>query len=156
MGVEIEKKYLVRGTAWKEGARGVHYRQGYLSSQPGRTVRVRAVEDKGYLTIKGLSSGAARPEYEYEIPVGEATEMLRNLCEQPIIEKVRYKIPYAGLLWEVDEFLGENAGLIVAEVELADENQPVSLPPWAGAEVTADPRYYNASLFKHPYSRWEK
>lgn len=156
MGVEIEKKYLVKGNAWKVGAKGVQYRQGYLSSHPSRTVRIRTVEDKGYLTIKGIATGATRSEYEYEIPGAEATELLRDLCEKPIIEKIRYKIPYEGLLWEVDEFLGENAGLVVAEVELADENQPVPVPPWAGTEVTSDARYYNANLFKNPYSQWEK
>jgi CYTH domain-containing protein len=132
----------------------VHYRQGYLSSHPGRTVRIRTVEDKGYLTIKGISMGATRSEYEYEIPGAEAAELLRDLCEKPIIEKIRYKIRYEDLLWEVDEFLGENAGLVVAEVELADENQSVTLPSWAGTEVTADARYYNSNLFKNPYSKW--
>ncbi len=154
MGVEIERKYLVRGAAWREGAKGVNYRQGYLSSHPGRTVRIRTAGDKGYLTIKGVATGAARPEYEYEIPYGEAVEMLQNLCEKPVIEKIRYKIPYGGLLWEVDEFGGENQGLVVAEVELSDEGQAVPLPPWAGPEVTSDARYYNANLFKNPYSKW--
>jgi CYTH domain-containing protein len=154
MGVEIERKYLVQGTAWKEGAKGVHYRQGYLSSHRERTVRIRTAGDKGYLTIKGVATGAARPEYEYEIPYGEAVEMLQNLCEKPVIEKIRYKISYGGLLWEVDEFGGENQGLVVAEVELSDEGQSVPLPPWAGPEVTSDTRYYNANLFKNPYSKW--
>lgn len=154
MGVEIEKKFLVKGTGWKAGATGVHYRQGYLSSHPERTVRIRTVEEKGYLTIKGIAAGATRSEYEYEIPGADAAKLLAELCEKPIIEKVRYKIPYEGLLWEVDEFLGENAGLVVAEVELTHENQPVPLPPWAGAEVTADARYYNSNLFKNPYTRW--
>ncbi|HEX8528915.1 MAG TPA: CYTH domain-containing protein [Cytophagales bacterium] len=156
MGVEIERKYLVQGTAWKAGATGVAYRQGYLSSHRERTVRIRTAGDKGYLTIKGVATGAARPEYEYEIPYAEAVEMLQNLCEQPVIEKVRYKIPYGGLLWEVDEFGGENQGLVVAEVELSDEGQAVPLPPWAGLEVTSDARYYNANLFRHPYSKWEQ
>ncbi len=154
MGVEIERKYLVQGTAWKEGVTGVNYRQGYLSSHRERTVRIRTAGDKGYLTIKGIATGAARPEYEYEIPYGDAVEMLQNLCEKPVIEKVRYKISYGGLLWEVDEFGGENQGLVVAEVELSDEGQSVPLPPWAGTEVTSDVRYYNANLFKHPYSKW--
>ncbi len=155
MGVEIERKYLVQGTGWKEGALGVHYRQGYLSSHRERTVRIRTAGDKGYLTIKGITTGAARPEYEYEIPLSEAVEMLATLCEKPVIEKVRYKIPFGGLLWEVDEFLGENQGLVMAEVELSDEGQLVTLPPWAGPEVTSDVRYYNANLFKNPYSQWK-
>ncbi len=154
MGVEIERKYLVQGTSWKEGAKGVPYRQGYLSSHRERTVRIRTAGDKGYLTIKGVATGAVRPEYEYAIPHDEAAEMLTALCEQPVIEKIRYKIPFGGLLWEVDEFLGENKGLVVAEVELSDEGQLVTLPPWAGPEVTSDARYYNANLFKNPYSRW--
>jgi CYTH domain-containing protein len=154
MGVEIERKFLVQETGWKEGATGVPYRQGYLSSHRERTVRIRTAGDKGYLTIKGIPTGAARPEYEYEIPFGEAVEMLATLCEKPVIEKVRYKITFGGLVWEVDEFLGENQGLVVAEVELSNEGQPVTLPPWVGLEVTSDARYYNANLFKNPYSRW--
>lgn len=156
MGVEIERKYLVKGTDWKEAARGQFYRQGYLSSHPDRTVRVRTVEDQAYLTIKGKTSGASRPEYEYPIPYPDAIELLNHLCEKPVIEKVRYKIAYQGLLWEVDEFQGENQGLVVAEVELIDENQAISLPPWIDREVTTDKRYYNANLFKHPFSQWSQ
>jgi len=154
MGIEIEKKFLVKGTAWKEGARGVGYRQGYLSSHRERTVRVRTAGEQGYLTIKGLSRGATRSEYEYAIPYADALALLEELCEKPVIQKVRYRISYGGLVWEVDEFGGENAGLVVAEVELTHEGQTIQLPPWAGEEVTGDERYYNANLFKHPYSRW--
>ncbi|RIV20690.1 CYTH domain-containing protein [Fibrisoma montanum] len=154
MGMEIERKFLVNGTDWKQEVSGLFYRQGYLSSQPDRTVRVRTVEDKGYLTIKGKTSGASRSEYEYVIPYEDAVAMLDQLCETPIIEKVRYRIPYEGLVWEIDEFQGENLGLIVAEVELTDEKQAIQLPPWVGKEVTTEAKYYNANLFKHPFSKW--
>ncbi len=154
MGLEIEKKYLVNGNAWKEGAKGESYRQGYVSSHRDRTVRVRTAGDKAFLTIKGTTQGATRREYEYEIPYADALEMLREICEKPIIEKVRYKIRYQGLLWEVDEFSGENQGLVVAEVELTSEDQPIDLPPWIGREVTGDETDTHANLIHHPYSKW--
>ena len=154
MPLEIERKFLVRGTGWRTRGRGVPYRQGYLSTVPERTVRVRLIRDKGYLTIKGVTVGATRAEYEYEIPAGEASEMLDNLCERPLIEKTRYRLEHHGLTWEVDEFEGDNAGLIVAEVELDDEDQAVMLPDWVGKEVTGERRYYNASLIADPYSSW--
>jgi CYTH domain-containing protein len=156
MGLEIEKKYLVKDTSWKQQAKGVHYRQGYLSSNPERTVRVRTLENKAFLTIKGISAGAVRSEYEYEIPFTEALELLTQLCEKPIIEKIRYKITYKGLIWEVDEFSGENQGLLVTEVELTNEQQEIELPPWVGEEVTTDTRYYNANLIKHPFTKWQQ
>jgi CYTH domain-containing protein len=154
MGKEIERKYLVKGDAWKKLATGTSYRQGYLSTVKERTVRVRTIDDKGYLTIKGITIGATRVEYEYDIPVNDASDMLTNLCEQPLIEKNRYKIEYAGLTWEVDEFFGDNDGLIIAEVELESEDQKIELPEWIGEEVTADPRYFNSNLTKHPYKNW--
>jgi adenylate cyclase len=156
MNIEIERKFLVKDTTWKEGAGGVTYRQGYLSSHPERTVRVRTAGGKGFLTIKGKSQGASRSEFEYGIPHDEATRLLDQLCEKPLIEKIRYKILYAGMLWEIDEFGGDNAGLVVAEVELTHEDQSIGLPPWVGTEVTEDPRYYNANLIRNPFSRWEK
>ncbi len=154
MAKEIERKFLLSGNAWREGANGVRYRQGYLSTEAGRTVRVRMAGDQGYLTIKGKSNGASRLEYEYAIPAADADEMLDALCLRPIIEKVRFKIPYAGMTWEVDEFEGDNAGLLVAEVELQSEEQQVELPPWIGEEVTGDQRYYNASLIARPFNTW--
>ena len=154
MPQEIERKYLVKGEDWRVPGTGVPYRQGYLSTVPERTVRVRLIRDKGYLTIKGISVGASRAEYEYEIPAGEASEMLDNLCERPLIEKTRYRLEHHGLTWEVDEFDGDNAGLIVAEVELDDEDQAITLPDWVGKEVTGERRYYNASLIAEPYSGW--
>lgn len=154
MAKEIERKYLVNGLEWKNLAKGTEYRQGYLSTVKERTVRVRTIDNAGYLTIKGISTGATRLEYEYEISVADAHEMLDKLCERPLIEKKRYKIEYSGLIWEVDEFFGENEGLIVAEVELEDENQEIRKPEWIGKEVTGDPRYFNSNLSKNPYKKW--
>jgi CYTH domain-containing protein len=154
MAQEIERKFLVSSDAWRELASGTNYRQGYLSTVKERTVRVRTIDDKGYLTIKGITVGATRAEYEYEIPADDANELLDNLCERPLIEKTRYKISHGGLTWEVDEFAGDNQGLIVAEVELTAEDQEVALPDWAGEEVTGDPRYFNSNLIANPYSTW--
>jgi len=155
MGIEIERKFLVRGDAWKALASGVAYCQGYLVAEKERTVRVRLVGDEGFLTIKGPVVGASRAEYEYRIPAVDAQEMLARLCKKPLIEKNRYKIPQGALVWEIDEFLGENAGLIIAEIELRDEKQAVVLPPWAGPEVTGDPKYYNSNLAKTPFKTWK-
>jgi adenylate cyclase len=154
MGKEIERKFLLAGDEWRGLAPGIRTRQGYLSTVSARTVRVRTVGERGFLTIKGPSVGALRAEYEYEIPIRDAQEMLSHLCEQPLIEKVRYQVPHGGLTWEIDEFCGENAGLVVAEVELPDEQQPIVKPPWIGQEVTGDPRYFNSNLVKLPYARW--
>jgi len=156
MPKEIERKFLVKGDAWRELASGEVYRQGYLSSTKERTVRVRTAGKNGYLTIKGINVGATRREYEYTIPLKDADEMLDKLCQRPLIEKTRYRISYRGLTWEVDEFSGENKGLIIAEVELSDENQDIELPEWIGREVTGDAKYYNANLVQYPYSQWKK
>ena len=129
-------------------------RTGRVTSTEERTVRVRTAEDKAFLTIKGLTVGATRAEYEYEIPFHEGKAMLDALGEKPLIEKKRYKIPAGGLTWEIDEFLGDNAGLIVTEVELKSEDQAFERPAWLGDEVTGDPRYYNANLIKKPFTRW--
>ena len=153
MGKEIERKFLVRGEAWRALATGVRYRQGYLSTVKERTVRVRTVGDRGFLTVKGVTVVATRKEFEYDIPAGDAV-LLLEMCEQPLVEKVRYKIPSGGLTWEVDEFEGANQGLIVAECELSSEDQRIELPPWIGEEVTADPRYFNSNLIAHPFSKW--
>lgn len=154
MGKEIERKYLVKSFEWKNAAKGVSYRQGYLSTVKERTVRVRTVGEKGFLTIKGITVGVTRSEFEYEIPTVDANALLDNLCERPLIEKNRYKVEHAGLTWEIDEFFGENNGLVVAEVELKEENQKIDLPSWVGAEVSGDPRYFNSNLIKHPFTRW--
>lgn len=154
MGKEIERKYLVKGDAWRKLATGTVYRQGYLSTVKERTVRVRTINDNGFLTIKGITKGISRLEFEYEIPEADARKLLDELCERPLIEKSRYKITYAGMVWEVDEFAGDNAGLVIAEVELETEDQQIDLPDWIGEEVSGDPRYFNSNLIAHPYTRW--
>ncbi|MCS6813426.1 MAG: CYTH domain-containing protein [Cyanobacteria bacterium] len=154
MAIEIERKFLVIGDAWRTLGQGTLYRQGYITKGQGRTVRVRIAGDQGYLTIKGAPVGLVRPEFEYAIPLADAETMLATLCDRPLIEKTRYRIDWDGLVWEVDEFLGENQGLIIAEVELTSPTQAITLPSWVGDEVTHDARYYNASLVSHPFSRW--
>lgn len=154
MAKEIERKFLVKNDTWRGQDKGKRYRQGYLNTAKERTVRARTAGDKGYLTIKGITVGASRSEYEYEIPVADANEMLDRLCERPLIEKTRYRVPHDGLVWEIDEFEGENSGLIVAEVELKDEHQSLTLPDWVDEEVTGDPRYFNANLVAKPFSKW--
>lgn len=155
MGTEIERKFLVKGDDWRAIASGQIYCQGYILAEQGKTVRVRIIGDQGYLTIKGPTSGITRSEFEYPIPVDDAQELLQTLCQPPLIQKTRYKIPWGELIWEIDEFFGENQGLILAEVELHDADQAVNLPPWIGAEVSHDPRYYNSNLAKHPFSQWQ-
>jgi adenylate cyclase len=154
VGIEIERKFLVDGEQWKTLAPGILLRQGYLSSCAERIVRVRVEGDSAQLTIKGRTEGATRGEWEYPIPLADAQSFLDTLCERPIIEKLRYRIPFQGMTWEVDQFLGENAGLVVAEIELQAEDQPFARPDWVGEEVTHDARYFNANLMRLPYSRW--
>lgn len=154
MPVEIERKFLVNGDVWRSLGSGTVYRQGYLMAEPGKTVRVRVAGDQGFITIKGASQGIARSEFEYPIPLADAEELLANLCDRPLIEKTRYKIPLDNVVWEVDEFAGENTGLIMAEVELQDANQSIQIPDWIGQEVSGDRRYYNAYLSKHPFTQW--
>ena len=153
MALEIERKFLVTGDEWRN-AEGVVMRQGYLSTHPERTVRVRVEGDRATLAVKGITRGATRSEYEYDIPPEEADELLR-LCEPPLIEKVRRTLEHDGLLWDVDEFFGENQGLVVAEVELDREDRPFTKPPWVGEEVTHDPRFYNANLVANPFTKWQ-
>lgn len=155
-GLEIERKYLVSGDAWRGLAEGVLYRQGYLSAGNGPTVRVRIAGGSGYLTIKGRNSSNSSHEFEYEIPVGEASLMLDTLATSAIIQKYRHKIEVDGFIWEVDEFCGDNEGLVLAEIELASDTQSFPLPAWIGAEVTGDGRYYNASLARNPYCSWKR
>ncbi len=156
MAEEIERKFHVVSEAWRALGEPVLLRQGYLGDDPERVVRVRLAGDHAWLTIKGISRGPSRREYEYPIPVADARALLNELCLRPLIEKRRTRVPHAGLVWEVDEFLGDNAGLIIAEVELTTADQQVALPPWIGEEVTGDPRYYNSNLLKNPYSRWSR
>ena len=154
MATEIERKFLVTGTEYRNQGKGTYYQQGYLSSDPERTIRIRVMGDRGMLTIKGKTEGISRAEYEYEIPLAEAKEMLGSLCLRPLIEKTRYRVPFAGKVWEVDEFLGENEGLVVAEIELPTADCPFEKPAWIGEEVSHDPRYYNSNLSKHPFKDW--
>lgn len=149
---EIERKFLVSGADWRTSG-GQRICQGYLNHDKQRTVRVRIADPMAYLTIKGISLGASRAEFEYEIPIEDAESLLR-LCAGPLVEKVRHRVLHEGLTWEVDEFLGENTGLVVAEVELSHENQSVPLPPWVTTEVTTDARYFNSNLCTNPFSRW--
>lgn len=155
MGVEIEKKFLVTGDDWRKLADSQHYQQGYIHSGEGRTVRIRTIGERGILTIKGPNQDGARPEFEYDIPIEDGREMLDILCHKPLIEKIRHKVRWEGFVWEVDEFLGENLGLIFAEIELTARDQSFPIPPWIGREVTGDPRYYNACLVKNPYKIWK-
>jgi len=155
MAQEIERKFLVAGSSWKDGATGTLTRQGYLSSVKERTVRVRVAGRKAFLTIKGVSRGVTRSEFEYPIPVADAEAMLEALCERPLIEKTRWLVPFEGFTWEVDEFHGANAGLVVAEVELPRADTKPHLPPWVREEVSSDPRYFNANLVKNPYKNWK-
>ena len=156
MAQEIERKFLVKGE-YKHMAQTQHHMvQGYICSTGGRTVRVRIADDKAYLTIKGPSAnnGLTRYEWEHEIPVSEARELM-GLCEPGMIEKTRYLVPSGTHVFEVDEFFGENSGLVVAEVELRYEDEPFEHPSFLGQEVTGDRRYYNSCLMKHPYSAWK-
>jgi CYTH domain-containing protein len=156
MAKEIERKFLVTGTDYRSGQRTL-FKQGYLSIDPAHTIRVRISDKKAFLTIKGMTKGVERMEYEYQIPVTDAEEMLQNLCKQTIIEKYRYVLPAGnGLKWEVDEFLGANAGLVVAEIELRHSDEQVSLPQWLGREVSGEERFYNSNLSQHPFCEWDE
>jgi adenylate cyclase len=152
MAVEIERKFLVTDGAWRQ-APGVPYRQGYLNRDKARTVRVRVAGDAAFLTIKGTSVGATRAEFEYPIPMADAQALLA-LCDGPLIEKTRHVLTHEGTAWEVDVFAGDNAGLVVAEVELGSEDQPFARPDWLGDEVTQDARYFNSNLASHPFTKW--
>jgi adenylate cyclase len=154
MAKEIERKFLVTSDEWKENAQGTLYRQGYLSIERKRTVRVRFEGEKGKITIKGEKKKGEGDEFEYEIPGDEAAYMIEHLCLKPTIEKMRYKINYKGSTWEVDEFFGENSGLILAEIELKSVDQKFEKPKWIGKDVTEDPRYKNANLVKKPFVEW--
>jgi CYTH domain-containing protein len=155
MGQEIERKYLVHAGKWQQAEKpeGALYRQGYILTDPEKTIRVRLTPAGGFLTIKGPTKGATRPEYEYEIPHNEAEELLEHFTVSAL-SKIRYRILHEGRLWEVDEFLGDNAGLIVAEIELDSEDEPFGLPDWAAAEVTGQEKYYNSRLTLAPFNTW--
>lgn len=154
MAIEIERKFLVEGIAWRGLGTGQAYVQGYLATNAQGTVRIRTVGNRAYLTIKGKVKNLTRPEFEYPIPLAEAQEMLQTLCQPYVVAKTRYQIHRDNLVWEVDEFAGRNQGLVLAEVELSIPDQAIALPDWIGAEVSADPRYYNSYLAQHPYATW--
>lgn len=155
MPQEIERKFLVTNTAYRSLGTAVHISQGFLSTAKERVVRVRIMGEKAFITVKGISTGASRAEFEYDIPPQDAQFMLDHLCEQPTIEKHRFTIPVRGSIWEVDEFHGENEGLVIAEIELPAEDAPFEKPDWVGEEVTHDPRYFNSSLVKRPFKNWK-
>ena len=151
---EIERKFLLANDSWRGLAQGITLCQGYLSTDKHCAVRVRIAGNKAWIGIKGETHGATRLEFEYPVPLEEARLMLERLAKRPLIEKTRYTIPFAGLIWEVDEFHGDNQDLIIAEVELEDEAQSFARPDWIGREVTGDPRYYNANLVANPFKEW--
>jgi len=155
MGKEIERKFLINPAKWAELIKpaGKQLRQGYILGDPNKTIRVRVTADKGWLTIKGISTGATRLEYEYEIPLGDAVELLDNFAENEL-KKTRYENTFEGKLWEVDVFSGENEGLIVAEIELTSEDEKFELPDWVSEEVTHEKKYYNSNLTTYPFKNW--
>jgi len=155
MGTEIEHKFLLRDERWRQQTtRSVRMRQGYLTSDERCSVRVRVAGDQGFLNVKSGTLGIQRSEYEYPIPLAEAEEILDTLCAKPVLEKTRHYVPVGEHCWEVDEFAGANAGLIVAEVELSRPDEPFERPDWAGEDVSGDPRYYNSRLARQPYTTW--
>lgn len=155
MAKEIERKFLLSSDIWRETADpGIRYRQGYLANSTTCSVRVRVAGDKAHLNLKSMTLGVSRTEFDYPIPAEDAQVMLETLCVKPLIEKTRYLVRYGSHTWEIDEFEGENAGLVVAEIELASEDEAFQRPPWLGEEVSHDPRYYNVCLVKHPYKSW--
>jgi adenylate cyclase len=157
MPKEIERKFLIEPEAWKQldKPEGKHYKQGYIHGPDDVTIRIRIAESKGYITLKSNTVGISREEFEYEIPYEEAIDMMTSFT-QVGTEKIRYKIPAGNLIWEVDEFLGKNAGLLLAEIELEDEDQAFDKPSWLGEEVSSDHRYFNSNLATHPFCDWEK
>ena len=156
MAIEIERKFLVSNDSWREAAGpGMPIKQGYLVGGKDASVRVRLQGDTANLNIKSATLGVRRQEFEYPIPLADAKVLLNTLCHRPIIEKMRYLVPYANKQWEIDVFEGDNAGLIVAELELQDESEQYEAPPWLGEEVSHDPRYYNTCLSQHPFKDWD-
>ena len=155
MPLEIERKFLVADASCIEGAKGTACKQGYLWVKGEAVVRARIEGRRAVLTLKGRTRGIARSEYEYEIPLQHGEEILAAMCSGPLVEKTRYEIEWAGRVWEVDVFAGDNEGLVVAEVELASEDEAVDIPPWVGEEVSGDSRYYNANLVDDPYCNWQ-
>ncbi len=157
MATEIERKFLVRNDSWRESiSTSIEIIQGYLANTERGSIRVRVSGEEANLNIKSMTLGVTRTEYDYAIPADEARAMLQDLCMKPLIEKKRYYVDYNGLTWEIDEFYGDNEGLVVAELELEHPQDPFTPPPWLGDEVSDDPRYYNVCLVEHPYSQWKE
>lgn len=155
MATEIERKFLVSNDNWKDSVVSESVlKQGYLANESNASVRVRIAKDKAHLNIKSVTVGISRAEFEYEIPVSEAEEILAQVAKRPYIDKKRYKVRCGDHIWDLDVFAGENSGLVVAEVELESEGEAFELPSWAGEEVSGDVRYYNASLVNNPYCNW--
>lgn len=155
MAKEIEHKFLLASDEWRKLiTKSVRYKQGYLSSQPTSSIRVRIADNHAWLNIKSATIGTERLEFEYEIPYPDAEEIINSLCNKPLIEKIRHFIPIENHMWEIDEFEGENQGLIIAEIELLEADQTFTKPVWLGDEVTYDLRYYNNNLINHPYNKW--
>lgn len=155
MGTEIERRYLLKDSRWRPADRVVACCQGYLVCGPPTAVRVRILDEIATLNVKRLTTDLSRDEYEYRIPLKEAQEIIDRLCEGRLIEKKRHYVEYEGHTWEIDEYGGENAGLVTAEIELTREEERFAVPPWVGAEISKDHRYLNSSLAQRPYSRWE-
>jgi adenylate cyclase len=155
MGIEIERKFLVVGESWRDAVESqTRIMQGYIAAGENATVRARLAGERGFLTIKGMIQGASRAEYEYEIPADEAVSLLRDLALSPPVDKVRFRVRCGAHVWDLDVFAGENAGLVMAEVELSREDEPFQMPDWAGEEVTGDGRYYNVNLARKPFRHW--
>ncbi len=155
MGIEIEKKFLLRNDNWRSNVvKSIAFRQGYLAGSEKSSVRIRIEGQKANINIKGATLGVTRREYEYSIPLDDADELLSSLCDGPLIEKIRNYVMVDDKQWEIDEFRGDNEGLIVAEIELQNENEAFNKPDWLGAEVSDDKRYYNSVLVNHPYKNW--
>jgi len=154
MGTEIERKFLVKTDAWRKITSGITIYQGYLNRSKHKTVRVRLYGSHAYLTVKGITSGISRKEFEYEIPSKDAMYIIEHLCDKPAIKKTRFEITHRGKTWVVDEFHKENKGLIVAEVELESEHELFDKPDWIGTEVSGQPKYFNSNLIESPFSTW--
>lgn len=155
MAIEIEHKFLLANDDWRRHIqKSIQYKQGYLSSQPSSSIRIRIANDQAWLNIKSATVGTERLEFEYEIPLPDADEIITSLCSQPLIEKTRHFVPNNGNTWEIDEFEGDNEGLVIAEIELPEAGKTFLKPSWLGAEVTHDLRYYNNNLVANPYKKW--
>ncbi len=157
MGIEIERKFLLKNDSWKDAVlSSTVIKQGYLAGSDKSSVRIRIEGDKANINIKSMTLAITRQEYEYSIPIDDAEKLLRDLCEQPQIEKIRYIVKYQGHKWEIDVFSGDNEGLVIAEIELQSEDERFSIPEWLGDEVSDQVKYYNVNLIKYPFSSWSE